>query len=240
MNVIFVDFDGVISTFHHSEPHDWERRIILLAEICKKYDCKVVIESTHKDGINEETLEVEPNYTYVKAVLELMKKHGIEVIGRTPELTSKYRYVKFPKDIVEGFINDYYKQLEICKEWMAYGHEEVYYDFIERYPKLSDYINERVYLKVNIWKEDEIRIYLMRHPEIEHYVILDDDDLGPKKSDLNKVRDHLVLVNEYDLNDYENEGLLPKHEEEIANILKKENKVRSYVLRMNEKRGKTR
>ena len=38
----------------------------------------------------------------------------------------------------------------------------------------------------------QIRLFLFRHPEIEHYCVIDDDDLAPKKSDLNKVRKHLV------------------------------------------------
>ena len=43
-------------------------------------------------------------------------------------------------------------------------------------------------IKLIIYYFFEIRLYLFRHPEIEHYVVIDDDDLGPNNSDLNKVR----------------------------------------------------
>ena len=240
MNVIFLDFDGVLCTYHCKSADDIEEKIKLLAGICQRLNCKVVISSAHKEDIDEDTLEVKSQYaSYAKMVLNLLKKYGIEVIGRTPNLKSKYHYNKFPKEDVEKFISEYYKKLEFYKDSLKYGFND-YYVFIEKYPKLSDYYNEIMYSKVKIWKEDEIRIYLMRHPEIEHYVILDDDDIGPRNSDLKKVRDHLIVT---EMSDCENplmEGLLPEHEEEIARILQKENKVRSYILRMNEKRGKTR
>ena len=59
MNVIFLDFDGVINTANYSSNIDMEKRIRLLAIICKKYDCKIVIASSHKDCIDEETLQTD-------------------------------------------------------------------------------------------------------------------------------------------------------------------------------------
>lgn len=219
MNVIFLDFDGVLCTYHFKSNQDIENKVKILSYICQKLNCKVVIESAHKDDIDEKTLEVDTTYgSYAKHVLDLLRKHGIEVIGRTPVLTSKYSYNHLNKEFIDKLKSDYFKTRK----------------YIEQ-TKLSDYLNKYLYSKVNIWKEDEIRIYLMRHLEIKHYVILDDDDLGPLKSDLNKVRDHLVQTINYDEQHPENEGLLLCHEEEISNILKKENKIRSYVLRMNNK-----
>ena len=58
MNVIFLDFDGVLETIHYDSLDDVERRIKILAEICKEYDCKIVIEASAKEAIDEETLEV--------------------------------------------------------------------------------------------------------------------------------------------------------------------------------------
>ena len=136
MNVIFLDFDGVIDTIHYKSHLDVEKKIQILADICKEYDCKIVIEAAAKGAINEETLEV--NGKWVEFVFEMFKKYGIECIGRTPD--------------------------------------------VER--RLNEYVT------TPIWKEDEIRLYLFRHPEIEHYCVIDDDDR--KVSDLDKVRNHLV------------------------------------------------
>ena len=122
MNVIFLDFDGVLNTVHCSSLEDTERRIKILGDICKELNCKIVIEAAMKDVIDEETLETDSEY--VKKIFDLFKKYNIEYIGRTPTVE---------KETKDGI-------------W---------------YP---------------IWKEDEIRLYLYRHPEIEHYCILDDDD----------------------------------------------------------------
>jgi len=208
--------------------NDIEKKIILLAGICQRLNSKIVIESAHKDLIDEDTLSVNTTYdTYVKDILELMKKYGIEVIGRTKVLTSKYSYNKFTNEYIKHLIKNYYEKLEFAKKY-----DDV---FALKYPKLSDYLNNYMYSKVNIWKEDEIRIYLMKHPQIKHYCILDDDDMGPLRSDLNKVRDHLVVTSNYNYDNYYDEGLQPYHEEEINKILKKENKVRNYVLKMQKK-----
>ena len=81
-----------------------------------------------------------------------------------------------------------------------------------------------------MWKEDEIIKYLQEHPEIEHYCIIDDDDtkniMHCKKSDLDKVRDHLVETI-YDSNNPEEEGLLPKHKEEVGKVLRKDNDIKN-------------
>ena len=83
-----------------------------------------------------------------------------------------------------------------------------------------------------MWKEDEIRLYLYRHPEILHYCIIDDDDLYDlnKKSDLDKVRDHLVKTVYYSDN-HEEEGLLPKHKYLIKDVLRKQNEIGKLVLK---------
>ena len=171
MNVIFLDFDGVLDTYHYNSLEDIERKIKLLADICNENNCKIVIEASAKDAINEETLEIAEG-SWVNNIFELFKKYGIECIGRTPNVERE--------------------------------------------------INESTYL--SIWKEDEIIKYLEMHPEIEHYCIIDDDDTKSimhwKTSDLDKVRDHLVETIYYSNNPNE-EGLLPKHKDEIARILKK-------------------
>lgn len=88
MNVIFLDFDGVLNTIHYSSLEDIEGRIKILADICSNYDCKVVIEASAKNVIDEETLKVEAD-SWVNDIFKLFKKYGIECIGRTPNIEKK-------------------------------------------------------------------------------------------------------------------------------------------------------
>ena len=168
MNVIFLDFDGVIDTCYYTSAQDMENKIRILGDICKEYDCKVVIEASAKDAIDEETLETESEW--IKNIFKWFKKYGIECIGRTPTVQKK---------ISEN----------------------------SSYP---------------IWKEYEIIAYLRKHPEIEHFCVIDDDDLAPHNSDLNLVRDHLVETLYYSENG-EEEGLQEHHKEEVGKALQKVN-----------------
>ena len=180
MNVIFLDFDGTLNTIHYSSNNDIERRIKILSDICKEYDCKIVIEASSKDSIDEETMET--NNEWLKFIFDCFNKYNIECIGRTPNVEKK--------------------------------------------------LSNHSY--ISCWKEDEIRLYLYRHPEIDHYCIIDDDDLAPRNSDLNKVRNHLVKTIYYS-NNPEEEGLLEKHKSKVGKILKKDNEIKKLVLRKNNK-----
>lgn len=180
MNVIFLDFDGVLDTIHYMEKEDVERRVKILADICHEYNCKVVIEAACKIAIDEETLEINDS-EWVNFVFSLFKKYNIECIGRTPDVKRKV------------WNNSY----------------------------------------LPMWKEDEIRLYLFRHPEIEHYCVIDDDDLSDlhQKSDLDKVRNHLVKTIFYSKIKEDEEGLLETHKEEVGKVLKKENEIRKFALK---------
>ena len=182
MNVIFLDFDGVISTIHCHSNEDIERRIKLLAEICQEFNCFIVIEASAKNAIDNDTLKINPEAEYVNLIFKYFKKYGIKCIGRTPNVRRKD--------------NNPLKETEM-------------------------------------WKEDEIRLYLYRNPEIDHYCIIDDDDLNPN-SDLNKVRNHLVKTKYYS-HDYNEEGLLPKHKKEIEEVLNKENEIKKLVIKKKNK-----
>ena len=189
MKVIFIDFDGVITIAQDtyelaieriSEETAKERvikRIKILADACREYDAKVVIESAHKDRINPDTLE--SDIDWIQEYLNILRENGIEVIGRTPCLK----------------------------------------EFREDYKELPP-----------IWKEFEILEYLKRHPEIDYYCIIDDDDLVRiperergdfSRSDLNLVRDHLVAIYPVDLNGKYDIGLQEYHKEEIGKVLEK-------------------
>lgn len=176
MNVIFLDFDGVLDTVHFKSKENVERKIQILSKIVKKYDCKVVISAAAKNALNEKTLKIENKKNeWVKYVMSLFKKYNIEVIGRTPSLKrhySKYSYV-------------------------------------------------------SMWKDDEIRLYLFRHPEIDHYCIIDDNDFR----DLVQLKDHLVETKDYCEDNYKLEGLLESHEEEIAKVLSKENDIQRFAIK---------
>ena len=103
---------------------------------------------------------------------------------------------------------------------------------IGRTPNVEKKLNNYSY--ISSWKEDEIRLYLYRHPEIEHYCVIDDDDFAPRNSDLNKVRNHLVKTIYYS-NNPEEEGLLEKHKTEVGNVLKLDNEIKKLALRKNKK-----
>ena len=176
MNVIFLDFDGVLNTIHDNTLETLEKRIQILSLICKKYQCKIVIEASAKDTIDEYTLKTTSKW--VQTIFNLFKKYNIECIGRTPNVTKNLSNISY----------------------------------------------------LSMWKEDEIRLYLYHHPEIDHYCIIDDDDLGPKSSDLNKVRNHLVQTKYYS-NNPEEEGLLSSHIELVGEILKLDNEIKKGIER---------
>ena len=176
MNVIFLDFDGVLDTVHYSSREDIERRIKILGDICHEYDCKVVIEASAKGAIDEETLETFSDW--IQDIFDLFKKYNIKCIGRTPTVGKKTSDCSY-------------------------------------FP---------------IWKEDEIRLYLFRHPEIDHYCVIDDDDFGPSFSDLDKVRPHLVKTMYYSDN-MEEEGLLESHMEQVGEVLKLDNEIKRLSLK---------
>ena len=79
MNVIFLDFDGVLDTVHYLSNEDVEKRIKILADICKEYDCKIVIDASAKIAIDEETLEIDGEW--VEFIFDCFNKYEIECIG---------------------------------------------------------------------------------------------------------------------------------------------------------------
>ena len=181
MYVIFLDFDGVLDTFHYRTEKDIEEKIKILSEICKEYNCKVVIEASAKIAIDEDTMEIDEDCNWVKNIFKCFDKYGIECIGRTPD--------------------------------------------VKRYDGSSGYIP--------MWKEDEIRLYLFRHPEIEHYCVIDDDDLFRLYgySDLNKVRNHLVRTEDYLGWMPKREGLLISHKEKVGKALKEKNELQKIAIK---------
>ena len=102
-------------------------------------------------------------------------------------------------------------------------------------PTVYKYTDNNRSMWRDMWKEDEIRLYLMRHPEITNYCIIDDDPTYSNVSELDKVRDHLVKVDGYNKENLENEGLLPKHIPEVMEVLDKENHIRKLIMKKRKK-----
>ena len=181
MNVIFLDFDGVITTLNgnlrpREKENAKEERIKIVARICDLYDCKIVVESAHKDMIVRKTLT--SKIKWIQEILDLLKEYGAEVIDRTPCIKT---------EIAPGII-------------------------------------------MEIWKEAEIKAYLDKHPEVEHFCIIDDDDRvsEPDKqagnfrnSDLNMYREYLVSPLLYSDTDPDIVGIQEYHIEEVGKILQK-------------------
>lgn len=191
MNVIFLDVSGTLCTAHDQSDEMIMKKLKIVVDICKEYNCKVVLSSTIKDIIDEDTLEVYPEFqdSDSKFIVDFLKEEGL-LYGRTPTIR---RYTDNSK-------NSY----------------------------------------VSVWKEDEIRLFLYRHPEIEHYVVIDDDDMPFFRhgvSDLDKVRKHLVKTEDYLKDNPEGEGLLERHKDEVGEKLKEENEIKKLIYLRDRKKG---
>ena len=84
-----------------------EKKIAILASICKKYNCKVVIEASAKDAIDEETLEIDEDCEWVRFIFDMFKKYKIE--GNY--LTQLFTICKFIQDINASNLFDISKKV---------------------------------------------------------------------------------------------------------------------------------
>ena len=95
---------------------------------------------------------------------------------------------------------------------------------------------------IDQWKEDEIRKYLFNHPEVDHYCVIDDDDytVGDdySRSELNKVRAHLVETSLYSPMGASEECLLERHIDEVKEVMKLDNEIKRFALKKQLKRNK--
>lgn len=129
-------------------------------------------------------------------------------------------------EVLSRIVKKYNCKIVISSSWKLNNNKNLNYLFnlFERYeiecigftPSIKKIYNEHTYN--DMWKENDIRIYLLRHPEIEHFCIIDDEEY-----DLLKLKDYLIKTVNYNEN-HELEGLLDIHETEVERILKKENK----------------
>ena len=119
MKVIFLDFDGVITTYDSK----WKinmYKINIINDICDKTDAKIVVTSTWRMGYHDD----------VYACHERLKRYFI-----------KNNYLDNFKDTFDKFISNIIGMTE-C---------------------------------IGGLRGDEIKSYMNEHPEVENYVIIDDD-----------------------------------------------------------------
>ncbi len=99
---------------------------------------------------------------------------------------------------------------------------------------INKYLNNDKHVYIESWKEDEIRVFLFTHSEIAHYCVLDCDYspyLNGGKSDLDKVRSHLVTTKYSNDLDNSDEGLMPYHAAMIKEVLSMKNDYRKVAYR---------
>lgn len=87
MNIVFLDVDGVLtySNYKNNETADIDiEKVRLLKEICDKSNAKVVISSSWR-GSESYT----PKMYYV--LTKILTDSGIDVIGNTPFLSTKFK-----------------------------------------------------------------------------------------------------------------------------------------------------
>ena len=119
MKAIFLDFDGVITTYDSKWKIDMNN-IKIINDICDKTNAKIVVTSTWRMGYRGD----------VSAFHERLKQYFI-----------KNNYLDNFKDTFDKFINNIVRMTE-C---------------------------------IGGLRGDEIKSYMSEHPEVENYVIIDDD-----------------------------------------------------------------
>ena len=107
MNVIFLDFDGVLFCLR-DEDNELERRIALLSKLCKETDSKVVISAAGKKFISEKTgRPYSHSGKWLKDIYLLFDKYDVECIGRTPNVERRFSDIYEPTMWKEDEIRKY-------------------------------------------------------------------------------------------------------------------------------------
>ena len=159
----------------------------------------------------------------------LNSENSTDKIGSVKGISNKY--IKILKDIVDIFDAD----LILTSSWKVYWDRELIKDGINNWRgsskrKYGKYINLKL-KKFGLYITDktenyhwskraiEILSYLSSHPEIENYIILDDEDFSWKHFNLDS---HWIDTSNEDLVwNLRNDGLKEEHIEYIKNNLEK-------------------
>lgn len=118
MKIIFLDFDGVITTYQSKWKIDMDK-VKIINDICDKTDAKIVVSSSWRIG-----------YHGVASVFRLSLKNYF----------TKNQYLDHFKDTFDKFINNIVGMTDSGS-----------------------------------CRGNEIKFYMNEHPEVDNYVILDDD-----------------------------------------------------------------
>ena len=119
MKVIFLDFDGVITTYNSK----WKiamNKIKIINDICDKTNAKIVVTSSWRIGHRGDVLAFN---------------------GYLTQYIIKHNYLDNVQDTFDKFIGNIVGMTE----------------------------------SIGGWRGDEIKLYMNEHPDVENYVILDDD-----------------------------------------------------------------
>ena len=119
MKVIFLDFDGVITTYNSKWKIDMNK-IKIINDICDKTNAKIVVTSSWRIGHRGDVLAFN---------------------GYLTQYIIEHNYLDNVQDTFDKFIGNIVGMTE----------------------------------SIGGWRGDEIKLYMNEHPEVENYVILDDD-----------------------------------------------------------------
>lgn len=119
MKILFLDFDGVITTYLSKWKIDMDK-VKIINKICDKTDAKIVVASSWRIGYRG----------VVHTFQEYLKQYF-----------TKNQYLDHFKDIFDKFINNIVGMTD----------------------------------SIGTCRGNEIKFYMNEHPEIENYVIIDDD-----------------------------------------------------------------
>jgi len=107
-------------------------------------------------------------------------------------------------------------------------------DFLGFTPQIT--VKPNLYSEISSWKDFEIIYYLMNHPEVEHFAILDDND----SYDLILLKQHLIEVGFSDERGKYHEGLQVGDIVRAGEKLKLDNPYRNLIAQENEQRTRRR
>ena len=119
MKVIFLDFDGVITTYNSKWKIDMNN-IKIINDICDKTNAKIVVTSSWRIGHHGDVLAFN---------------------GYLTQYIIKHNYLDNVQDTFDKFTGNIVGMTE----------------------------------SIGGWRGEEIKLYMNEHPEVENYVILDDD-----------------------------------------------------------------
>lgn len=90
MNFIFLDVDGVLNDFAtmlFTDEELCDEKLEMIGSLCEDQHCQIVLSTSWRHGMNENTLECEPGSSAEK-LTKALKSKGCVIAGRTGEYAS--------------------------------------------------------------------------------------------------------------------------------------------------------